>query len=180
MAHSRIDIQILGSIRTTTVYSKGICILVLARVMVRKECSKHGTAAAKPLRPTLAIPASPPDFVSMLRSLSGTDTPVTGEDDEKGIRDDEGIVTVVRGGRETGACGGGTDPGLGYARSIEGQMKVTTRKQGLDVDQDDWEELNDEQLFTAMSEMDNKLQDPDWVPEHLRKRADLCAKLKAA
>ncbi|OAX31631.1 hypothetical protein K503DRAFT_787708 [Rhizopogon vinicolor AM-OR11-026] len=63
-------------------------------------------AAAKPLRPTPAIPASPRDFVSMLRSLSGTDAPVTGEDDGKGIPDDEGIVAVVPGGRET-ACGGG-------------------------------------------------------------------------
>jgi len=55
----------------------------------------------------------------MLRSLSGTDAPVTGEDDGKGIPDNEGIVAVVPGGRET-ACGGGTDPGLGCARSIEG------------------------------------------------------------
>jgi hypothetical protein len=46
------------------------------------------------------------------------------------------------------------------------------------VDKDDWEELNDEQLFIAMSEMDNKLQDPDWDPECLRKKADLRAKLK--
>jgi hypothetical protein len=47
-----------------------------------------------------------------------------------------------------------------------------------EVDQDDWEDLNDEQLLIAMSEMDNKLQDPDWVPEHLRKKADLRARLE--
>ncbi|OJA18249.1 hypothetical protein AZE42_05180 [Rhizopogon vesiculosus] len=52
-------------------------------------------AAAKPLRPTPAIPASPPDFVSMLRSLFGTDAPVAGADDGKGISDDGGIVAVV-------------------------------------------------------------------------------------
>jgi len=71
-------------------------------------------AAAKP--PTPAITASPPDFVSMLRSLSGTDAPVAGVDNGKGIPDDEGIVAVVRGGSEIGVCGGGTNPGLGCAR----------------------------------------------------------------
>lgn len=61
--------------------------------------------AAKPLRPTPAIPASPPHFVSMLRSLSGTGERVAGgggADDGKGIPDDGGIVAVLRGGRTTG------------------------------------------------------------------------------
>ncbi|KAG2743028.1 hypothetical protein P692DRAFT_20821678 [Suillus brevipes Sb2] len=42
-------------------------------------------------------------------------------------------------------------------------------------DQDEWEELNDERLLGVVSEMDNKLQDPDWLPEHLRKKAEICA-----
>ncbi|OJA13220.1 hypothetical protein AZE42_13070 [Rhizopogon vesiculosus] len=58
------------------------------------------------------------------------------------------------------------------------ELDTSDSETGSDVDQDDWEELNDEQLFTAMSEMDNKLRDPDWDPERLRKKADLRAKLK--
>ncbi|OJA14896.1 hypothetical protein AZE42_13697 [Rhizopogon vesiculosus] len=60
------------------------------------------------------------------------------------------------------------------------ELDTSDSETGLDVDLDDWEELHDEQLFTAMSEMDNKLQDPDWVSEHLRKKADLRAKLKTS
>ncbi|KAG1846010.1 hypothetical protein C8R48DRAFT_779746, partial [Suillus tomentosus] len=45
-------------------------------------------------------------------------------------------------------------------------------------DQDEWEELNDERLLAVMSEMDNKLRDPDWLPERLRKKAEICAKSK--
>ncbi|OAX38834.1 hypothetical protein K503DRAFT_132789 [Rhizopogon vinicolor AM-OR11-026] len=65
-----------------------------------------------------SIRVAPSDFVSMLRSLSGTDMPVAGEDDGKGIPDDGGIVAVLRGGREAGASGGGTNPGLCCARPI--------------------------------------------------------------
>jgi hypothetical protein len=65
------------------------------------------------------IPASPPDSVSMVRSLSGTDAPVVRADDRKGIPDDGGIVAALRGGREAGASGGGTNPGIGRAQPIE-------------------------------------------------------------
>ncbi|KAG1901493.1 uncharacterized protein F5891DRAFT_1187343 [Suillus fuscotomentosus] len=45
-------------------------------------------------------------------------------------------------------------------------------------DQDEWEELNDEWLLAVMSEMDNKLRDPDWLPERLQKKAEIRAKSK--
>ena len=54
-------------------------------------------AAPKPLRSTPIIQAIPPDFVSMLRSLCGTDARVAGVADGKEIPDDEVIVAVLRG-----------------------------------------------------------------------------------
>ncbi|KAG2048465.1 hypothetical protein BDR06DRAFT_1012929 [Suillus hirtellus] len=45
-------------------------------------------------------------------------------------------------------------------------------------DQDEWEELNDEWLLAVMSEMDNKLRNPDWLPECLQKKAEIRAKSK--
>ncbi|OJA16874.1 hypothetical protein AZE42_11475 [Rhizopogon vesiculosus] len=76
-------------------------------------------ATAKPLRSTPAIQAIPRDFVSILLSWCGTDARVAGADDGKEIPDDGVIVAVLR--DWTGACEGGTDPGLGCARSLEGQ-----------------------------------------------------------
>ncbi|KIK32812.1 hypothetical protein CY34DRAFT_110837 [Suillus luteus UH-Slu-Lm8-n1] len=59
------------------------------------------------------------------------------------------------------------------------ELDTSDSETGSDVDdQDDWEELNDEQLLAIMSEMDNKLQDPDWLPERLRKKAEIRAKSK--
>ncbi|KAG2157546.1 hypothetical protein DEU56DRAFT_750616 [Suillus clintonianus] len=59
------------------------------------------------------------------------------------------------------------------------ELDTSDLETGSDVDdQDEWEELNDEQLLAVMSEMDNKLQDPDWLPKCLRKKAEICAKSK--
>ena len=46
------------------------------------------------------------------------------------------------------------------------------------AEQDVWDEVNSEEFRTAMAEMDNKLQDPDWVPEHLQRKAAMRAKKK--
>jgi hypothetical protein len=57
------------------------------------------------------------------------------------------------------------------------ELDTSDSETGSDGDQDDWEDsLNDKQLLTAMFEMDNKLQDPYWIPEHLRKKAEIRAK----
>ncbi|OAX34891.1 hypothetical protein K503DRAFT_412615 [Rhizopogon vinicolor AM-OR11-026] len=94
----------------------------VARVVVRKGRSNHGGSCSG-----CETPPSNPSHTSLASRfcvdatfVSGTDAPVAGADDGKGIPDDEGILAVVPSGRETGACGSGTDHGLGCARSIEG------------------------------------------------------------
>jgi hypothetical protein len=38
-----------------------------------------------------------------------------------------------------------------------------------EAEQDDWEELNDKRFQAAMAQMDNRLQDPDWVLERVER-----------
>lgn len=45
----------------------------------------------------------------------------------------------------------------------------------VDDSEDDWD---DGQLLAAMLKMEDMLRDPDWVPEHLRKKAEIRAKSK--
>jgi len=88
-------------------------------------------AASKPLRPTPAIPASPPHFVSMLSSLWGVETRVAdgkcgaGADNGKGILDGRGTVAVLRGGRATGSGRGDTGLELGCGWLVEGRGAST-------------------------------------------------------
>ncbi|KAG2127909.1 uncharacterized protein EDB93DRAFT_1269737 [Suillus bovinus] len=61
------------------------------------------------------------------------------------------------------------------------ELDTSDLETGSDMDdQDEWEELNDEWLLAVMSEMDNKLQDPDWLPERLQKKVEIHAKSKTA
>jgi hypothetical protein len=55
------------------------------------------------------------------------------------------------------------------------ELDTSDSETGSNVDdsEDDWD---DEQLLTAMLKMEDMLRDPDWVPEHLQKKAEIRAK----